>query len=102
MNSGLLVQTSDGNGENMMMTREGDDSDAPQLVTSNVAIKTDDIDTDDEATHHDKVMLTPQQVTSNVAMKTDDIDTDDEATNLSYNKEQNSKAERKSRERGIL
>ena len=62
-----------------MMTREGDDGDAPQLVTSNVAIKTDDIDTDDEATIEDKELM-PQQATSNVAMKTDDIDTDDEAT----------------------
>ena len=78
MNSGLLEQTSDGNGENMMAKGE-DDDDAPQLLTSNMAIKTDDIDTDDEATQQDKELM-PQEVTSNVAMKTDDIDTDDEAT----------------------
>ena len=78
VNSGLLVQTSDGDGENTM-SREGDDGDAPQLVMSNVAIKTDDIDTDDEAAQQDKGPV-PLAVMSNVAIKTDDIGTDDEAT----------------------
>ena len=47
--------------------------------SSNVAIKTDEIETDDEATQQDTGPV-PLAVMNNVAMKTDDIGTDDEAT----------------------
>jgi hypothetical protein len=50
----------------------------PQPVTSNVAIKTDDIDTDDETTHQDNDGPLPHPVASNMTIKTDDIDTDTE------------------------
>jgi hypothetical protein len=64
-----------GDGSNLVFTEEA----TPQPVTSNVAIKADDIDTDDEATQQDKDGPLPHPVASNMAIKTDDIDTDDEA-----------------------
>lgn len=63
-----------GDGSNLVFIEEA----TPEAVTSNVAIKTDDIDTDDETTHQDKDGPLPQQVLSNAAIKTDDIDTDTE------------------------
>ena len=52
----------------------------PEQVTSSVTMKTDDIDTDDEATQQDKDGPTLQPGMSNVPIETDGIDTDDEAT----------------------
>ena len=52
----------------------------PESVASNMAIKTDDVDTDTEEPSQDKDERMPEAVASNIALKTDGIDTDDEAT----------------------
>lgn len=56
----------------------------PQPVTSSMAINTDDISIDDEATRQDKEPL-PHPVASDAAIKTEEIDTDDEATHQDKN-----------------